>query len=128
MDNINFVHVYVYSLTVPVPDVVITTSHTTPLYAGTSVILTCIMTLHSNVDNGESVEMRWSVPSNVSTNSKTGLDTSGKNYTQSITISPLLIRHSGRYVCSVTVTGTSVNQATSTTAINITVMSKLLIT
>ena len=62
-------HVYVYSLTVPIPDVVTTPSHfTTPLYAGTSVTLTCTMTIHPNVDSGESVMMVWIVPSSLSRN------------------------------------------------------------
>ena len=122
-------HMYVYSLTVPVPDVVTTPSHTTPLYAGTSVTLTCTMTLHPNVDSGESVIMEWTVPSSLSSDqySDTSLYKSGKIYTCNITISPLLIRHSGRYLCSVTVTGRNVNQATNTSSIDITVMSKLLI-
>ena len=34
-------HVYSYSLIVPIPDVVTTQSHTTPLYTGTSATLTC---------------------------------------------------------------------------------------
>ena len=113
-------------LTVPVPEVVTTPSHTTPLYAGTSVTLTCTMTLHPNVDSGESVEMRWFVPGSLSSSqySETGLHTAGNIYTRNITISPLLIRHSGRYVCSVTVTGRNVYHATRTGDIDITVMSK----
>ena len=113
-----YMYVYVYSLPVPKPDVVTTPSRTTPLYAGTSVTLTCTMTLHPNVDNGESVMMVWNSPG--SQYSDTGLHRSGKIYTRNITISPLLIRHSGRYLCSVTV-----NHVTSTGAIDITVMSKL---
>ena len=114
-------------LSVPIPDVVTTPSRTTPLYAGTSVTLTCIMTLHPNVDSGESVTVEWWIPSSLSRNqySYTGLHTSGKLYTRNITISPLLIRHSGRYVCSVTVTGRNVKQTTSTSTIDITVTSKL---
>ena len=116
-------HVYGYSLIVPIPDVVTTPSRTTPLYAGTSATLTCTVTLHPNVDSGESVMMVWNTPSYHY--SDTGLRISGKTYTRNITISPLLIRHSGRYVCSVTVTKTNVNQATSISAIDITVLSKL---
>ena len=120
-------HVYTYSFTVPVPDVLTTQSRTTPLYAGTSVTLTCTMTLHPNVDSGESVQMAWVVPSSLSRNqySDTGLRISGNIYTRNITVHPLLIRHSGRYVCLVIITARNVNQATSTSAIDITVMSKL---
>ena len=114
-------------LSVPVPDVVTTPSRTTPLYAGTSVTLTCTMTLHHKVDSGESVMMVWLVPSSLSRNeySDTGVHISGKNYTRNITISPLFIRNSGRYVCSVSVTGRNVNQVASVGAIDITVLSKL---
>ena len=119
---------YLYSLSVPIPDVVTTPSRTTPLYAGTSVTLTCTMTLHPNynVDSDESVTVEWYTPSSLSwyQYSLTSLHKSGKNYTRNITISPLLIRHSGRYVCSVTVTGRNVQLATSTNAINIAVTSK----
>ena len=113
---------YVYSLTVPVPAVVITPSRTTPLYAGTSVTLTCTMTLHPNVDSGESVSIAWNISG--SQYSDTGLHKSGNIYTSNITINPLLIRHSGRYGCSVTVTGRNANQAANSSAIDITVMSK----
>ena len=120
-------YVYIYSLTVPVPDVVTTPSRTTPLYAGTSVTLTCTMTLHPNVDSGESVMMVWNVPSSLSRNeySDTGLHISGKIYTRNITISPLLTKHSGGNLCSVAVTGKNVKQALDTSTIDITVMSKL---
>ena len=106
---------------------IITQSRTTPLYAGTSVMLTCTMTLHSNVDSGESIGMWWIVPGSLSRDqySDTGLHTSGMTYTRNITISPLLTIHSGQYVCLVTVTGRNVNQATSSSAIDITVLSKL---
>ena len=87
--------VYVYSLTVPVPHVVTTPSRTTPLYAGTSVTLTCTVTLHPNVDSDESVTMEWNTPPSLSRNqySVTSLQKSGKIYTRNITISPLLTRH-----------------------------------
>ena len=80
-------------LTVPVPDVVTTPSRTTPLYAGTSVTLTCTMTLHPNVDSGEEYhEMGWFVPSSLPRNQYSDtVHASGKIYTRNITISPLLI-------------------------------------
>ena len=81
------------------------------------------MTLHPNVVNVGSVWMGWVGPQSLSRNqySDTGFHTSGKIYTCNITISPLLIRHSGRYVCAVTVNGRNVQLGD----INITVMSKL---
>ena len=122
-----YVPLPVQILSVPVPEVVTTTNRTGPLYAGTGLTLTCTITLHPNVDNGESVMMRLSFPSSLSNNqySDTGVRISGKTYTRNITMSPLLIRYSGRYVCAVTVTGRNVNQATNTGAIDISVISKL---
>ena len=114
---------FVYSLTVPTPDAITTPSRTTPLYAGTSVTLSCSMTLHPNVDSVQSVWMMWFVASSLPKDqySDTGLHTSGKTYTRNITISPLPTRHSGRYVCSVIVTGRNAQQV----AIDITVRRKL---
>ena len=87
-------------------------------------------TLHPNVDGGASFEMRWNIPSSllIKEYSDTGLRTSGNIYTRNITISPLLIRHSGRYVCTVTVTRNAtgnVKQAINTSAIDIRVRSNL---
>ena len=104
-------HVYVYFLTVPVPHVVTTQSRTTPLYAGTSVTLTCTMTLHPNVDHvnvHESVMMSWYqngiITSRTSNRySLTTIHISGRSYTRNLTISPLVNTDSGRYLCSVIV-------------------------
>ena len=84
-------HVYSYSLIVLISDVVTTPSHTTPLYAGIGATLTCTH------PGGESIDMRCNIPSSLSKNefSDTGLHTLGNIYTRNITISPLLIRHSG---------------------------------
>ena len=85
------------------------------------------MTLHPNVDNGEIVGMKWLDPRSLPRNqySQTGLHKAGRIYTRNITISPILDRHSGRYQCLALVSGRNVKQATSTSTINITVMSKL---
>ena len=100
---------YVYFLTVPVPDVVTTPSRTTPLYAGTSVTLTCTMTLHPNVDHmnvRESVMMLWYQNGIITSSNRyslTSIHISGRSYTCNLTISPLVTTDSGRYQCTVTV-------------------------
>ena len=50
-------------ITVPAPDVVVTASNTTPLYAGSSFNLTYTVILDPNVDNDETITISWSVPS-----------------------------------------------------------------
>ena len=119
-------HVYrpLLLLTVPVPTMITTPSRTTPLYAGTSVTLSCIVTLHPNVDSGEIVVTVWITPLG-NQYSDNGIHRSGKIYTHNITISPLHNRHSGRYVCAVNVTRRNAQQASNTSVIDITVRSKL---
>ena len=95
------------------------------LYAGTSLIFTCTVTLDSNVDSNESVETSWSGLQDIPEQrySVTGASVSGGNYTGSLTISPLADQDDGTYTCTVTVTGGSnVLQATATDNITITVM------
>ena len=112
---------------VPQPGVSVTANPTTTLYAGTSLTLTCTVTLDSNVDSGESVETSWSGLQDIPEQrySVTGASGSGGNYTGSLTISPLADHDDGTYTCTVTVTGGSnVLQATASDEIIITVMGK----
>ena len=105
----------------------ITVSRTAPLYAGTSLTLTCTVTLDPNVDNGESVMTEWSGPRDISGErySKTAASGSGSTYTGSLTISPLADQDDGTYTCTGTVTGgTNVQQATASGDVTITVMGK----
>ena len=100
----------------------VTLSRTAPLYAGTSLTLTCTVTLDPNVDNGESVMTEWSGPRDISGEryAVTAASGSGSTYTGSLTISPLADQDDGTYICTGTVTGgTNVQQAT---AVTITVM------
>ena len=100
-------------------------NRTTTLYAGTGFILTCTVTLNSNVNSGESVETSWSGPRAIPGErySVTGASGSGGSYTDSLTISPLADQDDGTYTCTVTVTGGSnVLQATASDDITITVM------
>ena len=103
----------------------ITVSRTAPLYVGTSLTLTCTVTLNPNVDNGERVMTEWSGPRDISGErySETAVSGSGSTYTGSLTISPLADQDDGTYTCTVTVTGgTNDQQATASDDVTITVM------
>ena len=52
-------------ITVSAPDVVVTATYNTPLYAGSSLTLTCTVTLDPNVDNNEDVTTSWSGPNDI---------------------------------------------------------------
>ena len=94
----------------------VTVSHTAPLYAGTSLTLTCTVTLDPNVDNGERVMTEWSGPRDISGGrySVTAASGSGSTYTGSLTISDLdEDEGDGTYTCTGTVSGdNSVREAT----------------
>ena len=84
-------------LIVPAPAVDVTSSRT-PLYAGSSLTLTCTETLDPNVNNDETITIEWMGPR----------DINGERYTishDSLTISPLTEEDDGTYTCNVTVTG-----------------------
>ena len=105
----------------------VTLSHTAPLYAGTSLTLTCTVTVDPNVDNGERVMTKWSGLQDIPEErySVTGTSGSGSTYTDSLTISPLDDQDNGTYNCSVFVTGGSnMQQATASDNLTITVMGK----
>ena len=92
----------------------VTVSHTAPLYVGTSLTLTCTVTLDPNVDNGENITTEWSGPKDISGGryAVTAASGSGSTYTGSLTISPLADQDDGTYTCTGTVTGgTNVQQA-----------------
>ena len=116
---------FLFSHSVPPPGVDVTVSRTAPLYAGTSLTLTCTMTLDPNVDNGERVMTEWSGPRDISGGrySVTAASGSGSTYTGSLTISPLADQDDGTYTCTGTVTGgTNVLQATASDDVTITVL------
>ena len=103
----------------------VTVSRTAPLYAGTSLTLTCTVTLDPNVDNGENITTEWSGPRDISGErySVTAASGSGSAYTGSLTISPLADQDDGTYTCTGTVTGgTNVQQANASDDVTINVM------
>ena len=101
-------------------------SPTGSLYVGTSLNLTCTVTLDPNVNNNESVSIEWSGLQSIPQNrySVTGAsEGSGTSYTGTLTISPLTDQDDGLYTCTVTVTGgTHVLPASNSNSINITVI------
>ena len=84
-------------------------NNTAPLYAGTSLTLTCTVTLDPNVDSHVDVVTEWSNHRDLSEKrySVTAASISGRKYvyTGSLTISPLAEQDGGTYTCTVTVTG-----------------------
>ena len=91
--------------------------HITPLYVGSSLTLTCTVTLDPNVDNNETVTTTWSGPSNitgerhlVSATSSSGIRQ--YTYTSSLRISPLTDQDNGIYTCTGIVTAENEQQVT----------------
>ena len=103
-----YIFLYLNSI-VPQPSVAVTLHKTAPLYAGTSLTLTCTVTLDPNVDSHVDVMTEWSGHHDISEKrySVTAASISGRNYvyTGSLTISPLAEQDGGTYTCTVTITG-----------------------
>ena len=116
---------------VPQPDVVITLSHTPPLYAGTSLTLTCTVTLDPNVNNDEGVVTEWNGPRQIAGDRysvTSAMRESDSRYNGGLVISPLTDQDDGMYTCTTTVTGgANVQVVTATANIDISVFSKAFI-
>ena len=78
-----------YVITVPAPDVVVTATNTTPLYVGSSLTLTCAVTLNPNVDNDETVTTTWSGPNDIG-GGRYHSNNYDRTYTSSLTINPIV--------------------------------------
>lgn len=115
---------FLICLSVPLPDVDTTPSRTAPFYVGTGLTLTCTVTLHHNVDNNEHVKISWYGPG-ITTHSVTYTHKPEKTYTYNLTITPLMLVHSGRFQFTVTITGKGNVMATINNSIMITVMCEL---
>ena len=89
-------------------------SYTTPPYAGSSLTLTCTVTLDPNVDNDENVTASWSGPSDISGERYliSVASGSGSTYTSNLTISSLVDQDNGTYTCTGIVTGENEQQVT----------------
>ena len=94
--------------------VVTAASYTTPLYAGSSLTLTCTVTLDPNVDNNENITASWSGPSDITGERflVTAASGSCSTYTSNLTISSLADQDGGTYTCTGIVTGEYEQQIT----------------
>ena len=96
-------------ITVPAPDLVVSATYTTPLYVGSSLTLTCTVTLDPNVDNSENVTASWSGPSDITGERFLVTAASGSfstyTSTSNLTIIALAEQDDGTYTCTVLVTG-----------------------
>ena len=101
-------------ITVPTPDVVVTAAYTPPLYGGSSLTLTCTVTLNPNVDNNENVTASWIGPSDIIGERflVTAASGSCRTYTSNLTISSLADQDGGTYTCTGIVTGENEQQVT----------------
>ena len=104
-----------YVITVPAPDVVVTTVYTTPLYAGSSLTLTCTVTLDPNVDNNETVTTSWTGLNHISGKRYlvNNASNSDRTYASSLTINPIVQQDNGTYIiCTGIVRGENEQQVT----------------
>ena len=119
-------HLILFLPPVPQPDVAITLSHTAPLYAGTSLTLTCTVTLDPNVNNDESVVTEWNGPRQLEGDRYSvtpAMRESDSSYNGSLVVSPLTVLDDSMYTCTATVTGgANVQSVTAHGAVTITVM------
>ena len=120
--------IYCILLTVPVPDVTVTATYTTPLYVGNTITLTCTVTLDPFVDNNENVTTSWSGPSDISGKRYlvTAANGLGSMYTSSLTISSLADDDQGTYTCTGIVTGENEQQVTANDSHTLPAIRKLL--
>ena len=107
----------------------ITISQNTPLYAGSILILSCVVTLDPYVDDSENiiVAIEWSGLRNISGNRYSITPTVNSNsvYTSNLTISHIETQDSGIYTCTLMVTGGHyVQHADASDSISITVDQK----
>ena len=104
-----------YVITVPAPDVVVTATYVTPLYVGSSLTLTCTVTLDPNVDKNETVTTSWNGPNHIIGKRYfvNNTSNSARTYTSSLTINPIVQQDNGTYIiCTGIVRGVNEQQIT----------------
>ena len=112
--SMNIIFCLYYVITVPAPDVAVTVTYATPLYVGSSLTLTCTVTLDPNVDNNETVSTSWSGPNHISGKRYLidNASNSDRTYTSSLTINPIVQQDNGTYICTGIVKGENEEQVT----------------
>ena len=107
-----------FPTTVPQTSVVVSYNQSGPLFAGTTLTLTCTLSTNYGVDNDEAVSTHWDhivPPERYSvTPAMRGSDGS---YTGTLTISPLAEGDDGTLSCTGTVTGGTESQSDTDTNI-----------
>ena len=119
---------HILSLSVPQPTVAISLNCTGPLFAGTSLTISCTVTLDSNVNNNERVTIDWGViPPERYSESPVMRESDDGSYTGRLTISPLAINDDGTTLtCTGIVTGgTETQSASSSDEVTISVEGEL---
>ena len=120
------IHLPSLSPPVPPPLVSISLNPSGPLYSGTTLTISCIVTLDSSVDNDETVSTHWSGLDHIVPPERYSVTPamrgSDGGYTGTLTISPLAEGDDGTLSCTGTVTGGTESQSANST--NITVAGK----
>ena len=102
---------------------VISVNPTGPLYAGTSLTLTCTVTLHPNVNNNETINIEWSGLQSISEDRYTMsnlMRESDSSYTATLNISPLAVQDDDvMFTCTGTVIGGTSANASDDITINV---------
>ena len=120
LHNTSFV-LYTY-LEVPVPQVSISPNHTTPLYVGTGLTLTCTATIQSNMMSDVVITAEWSGPRDIPGEryTLTHSNLTGTVIAYKLIISPLRLQDSGLYTCAVKLTiGRQLSYDNMTVTINV---------
>ena len=110
-----------FVLIVPIPIIDVTSSHTPPVYAGSSLTLACTVTLDPNANNDETITIEWMGPRNIT----------GERYRiihNNLTINPLVSQDTAMtFTCTVSVTGGMyVHQVTTNSSYHIPTIRKTL--
>ena len=116
------------SLSVPSPTVSVSINRTGPLFAGTSLTISCTVTLDSSVNNNERVTIDWGdIPPERYSVSLVMRESDDGSYTGRLTISSLANSDDGTVIiCTGTVTGgTETQSASSSDEVTISVKGEL---
>ena len=96
------------------PYVSVSSSHPPPYYDGTSLRLSCSVTLDPSVDSNEIISVSWSGLSHIQQERYSVVhSTTSRSHSSSLTVSPLADKDDGTITCTGTVTGGNSAQSAS---------------
>ena len=105
----------------PQTSVVVSYNQSGPLFAGTTLTLTCTLSTNYGVDNDEAVSTNWSGLDHIMPADRYSITPamrgSDGSYTGTLTISPLAEGDDGKLSCIGTVTGGTESQSDTNTAV-----------